>query len=149
MASVTDSDEPSLDGASQIASDSIVPDEIQEKAKKILVLERQVDELKAEVKAWYKEHRTPIVVGDGAFLEVSSKQFEVTDLAALVETITGSGYSPEDFMTLNKTSYDRWTKHALKDGDEAVVKSASAFVTVGDGPKTFKFVKGGEDSASA
>ncbi len=147
IASVTGSPESSVDDVVQVESDSAVPEEIQEKAKKILVLERQLDELKAEVKDWYKEHKTPITVGDGAFLEVSSQKIEVTDLNALIKAITEAGYSPADFMALNKSSYESWTKKAKKDGHTALVESLTPFVQFVNGSKTFKFVKGGEDNA--
>lgn len=147
MASMTDSPESSLDDVVHIESASTVPEEIQAKAKKILVLERQLDALKVEVKDWYKEHKTPIIVGDGAFLEVSSKKLEITDQQALITAITNAGYSPADFMTLNKSSYESWTKKATKDGQAALVESLSPLVQFVNGSKTFKFQKGGEDRA--
>ncbi len=147
MASMTDYPELSPDNVLHIESTSAVPEEIQAKAKKILVLERQLDELKVEVKDWYKEHKTPIIVGDGAFLEVSSKKFEITDQQALITAITNAGYSPADFMTLSKSSYESWKKKATKDGHAALVESLSPLVQFVNGSKTFKFQKGGEDHA--
>lgn len=147
MASVTEADASSSDSVMSVPSAFAVPDEIQEKAKKILVLERQLDELRGEVKDWYKEHKTPIIVGDGAFMEVSSKKLEITDQQALITAITNAGYSPADFMTLNKSSYESWTKKATKDGHAALVESLSPLVQFVDGSKTFKFQKGGEDHA--
>ena len=124
-----------------------VPPEILDKAAKILVLERQATDLKSELRAWYAEHHQPIPVGDGAFKEISSQKLVVEDVTELLTSLSTAGYGPEDVMTINKASFEKWQKRALKAGLNDLVASLAHIVHLEDGAKTFKFVKGGDGNA--